>query len=163
VVNALIAEVGAKSLLDVGVGDGRVARGFRVERLVGLDVSPTAVAAAAHLLGDRPGWNMGVLGECVPPACDVAVSLDVVFHCIKNPAYVAHLDLLFGSARLAVGIYSTDHDAPTHLHVRHRLVSRDVARLFPGWSLTLKTLPPWPQEKFARRWSNSSWMVWVPR
>jgi trans-aconitate methyltransferase len=165
-VNTLVCENGARSLLDLGCGDGRVSEGFEVETYLGLDPSPVAVAEARKRVGDRTGWSVqeyepaAIMGQ-TPPA-DVSVSLDVVFHLIDDRLYFAYLTHLFHCTRMAVGIYSTNWDGPAHAHMRHRNVEQDVADWFPGWYLDESVAPPWPTMHYPDG-SDCWWLVWKPR
>lgn len=161
-VNQLLADTKAMSVLDLGCGTALVGRELNVKRYIGADVSPTALEGARTRLADLEDWELHVLNEHTPALhADVAISMDVIYHLLSDTDYTAYLSRMFRSARKEVGVYSTDHDSPANDHVRHRNFSRDVAERFPDWVLVSSHPPRWPIEEYGeRRGSDCWWKVW---
>lgn len=170
-VQALVDETRAHSLLDLGCGDAQLGARVNVDHYLGVDVSPTAAEAARARLGMRGrGGTVEVLTLAqLPPAIgmvDVAISMDVVFHLLEDEAYHDHLQRLFDVAKRAVGIYSTVTESPVFGHVRHRAVERDVAALsWLDWECIHRGPPPWPKDEAVNpeHGSDCWWLVYKPR
>lgn len=163
-VNELVAATGAISMIDIGCGDGRLAQSFKVPDYLGLDVSGHPLEEARARVGGRRIWRFERYDpeEHLRETADVAISLDVAFHLVDDALYRRHLEHLFGAARRAVGIYSTDFDGPPRGHVRDRAVSDHVEDLYPGWVQTKRLPPPWPNMSHEEEGSDCWWMVWEP-
>lgn len=159
-----VAEFQARSLLDLGCGDGMLAAKVRVREYVGLDVSVSAIELASSR-GLPARYRFHVLPPRTPVGLfDYAVSMDVVQHLIEDGVYLWHLRQLFVAARKAVSIYTPDvcpaqRTAP---HVLRRSVSLDVPEYFPGWTLHESVPPRWPTSEHGEEGSDSSFLTWVP-
>lgn len=159
-VNTLVADVHAESLLDLGCGDGRVARLIDVPHYIGLDPAPAAIELCREQLTGAGEAHIYDPYDELAETADIAVSLDVIFH-LDDDLYERHLHHLFQNAQRAVGIYSTDGLAPSEAaHVQHHAVSADVTSRFPEWLLTERIPPAWPVEHHGRRGSDSWWLTW---
>lgn len=123
--------VEADSVLDIGCGDGRVAKFLKVPDYLGVDVAPAGLALARRR---APGKAFELLAGDTQPR-DMHLSVDVMHHLIEDEAYRAHLDLLFSAHRYAI-VYATNYDAVGAKHVRHRAWRLDVPR---GWELLHRT------------------------
>lgn len=161
-VNTLIMDTDSQSLLDIGCGDGKIARYFHVDTYTGVDVSTTAITQARKMLKRRANAEFFVQTPGVPLniSSHAHISLDVILHLIDDTAYNLHLNDLF-LAYKAVGIYSTDHDEKEADHVRHRAITSDIASRFPDWQLTTKVPPQWPTDTYGWQGSDAWWLVWT--
>jgi SAM-dependent methyltransferase len=133
-VNTLIEREGVHSVIDWGCGDGRVASRLRVERYLGLDVSPEALRLCEEACREHDGWEFLLYDGFTPPElpqADLALSLDVIFHLVDDAMYHRHLELVFGSAPLVL-IQSSNKDERGRAHVLHRRFIYDMPT---GWSL----------------------------
>lgn len=138
--NALVSERDIRTVVEFGCGDGRQLALADYPDYLGLDVSTSALALCDERFGDDPTKQFGLLPDILPiRPRELALSLDVIYHLVEDEVYEDHLATVFGSAsRLAV-LYTTnqDEDPLSAAHVRHRLITRDVASLHPDWQLTV--------------------------
>lgn len=122
----------ARSVLDIGCGDGQVASRIHCPLYLGVDVSPEAIRLARERCPTR---RFAVLDPADPPEPrDLHLSLDVIYHLVVDDDYRAHLDLLFSARRLVV-VCSTNYDKPGAPHVRHRQWRADQPR---GWRVVAR-------------------------
>lgn len=132
-INSVINTNRVKSVIDWGCGDGKVLSYVKPGvDLVGVDVSKTVIDRVSAKF---PDWRFFV-DDAPGVKCDLAMSLDVLFHLPDDEDFYAYLDRLFGSARKLVLIYSTDHDTPLmgH-HLRRRRFTPVVSERHPRWKL----------------------------
>jgi SAM-dependent methyltransferase len=127
--STLVRGSGARSLVDLGCGDGTVGALVDVESYVGVDVSHVALAQAMARRPDRSYLLVppGTGAAQVTVVADIAASMDVVFHLLDDAEYRTWMARLFGSARRLVAVYGTDYDSFPEGHMRHRHLTRDVA------------------------------------
>jgi SAM-dependent methyltransferase len=135
VLNAFVADNAVRSVIEFGCGDGRQLTLAQYPVYVGIDVSAAALAHCRRLFGDQPDKQFLLLDDYRGQRAELALSLDVIYHLVEDSVYDEYLQRLFGAAERFVVIYSSDVDAAraTMRHVRHRNVSADVARRFPGY------------------------------
>lgn len=133
-VNKVITSNQIRSVIDWGCGDGTVSAYItpQVQKYIGIDVSPTIIK---RLRQEYPKHEF-YLHDALGAKCDLALSLDVLFHLIDDKGYYTYLDNLFGSAERLVLIHSTDRDEYGNSHVRHRSVATDIESHQPSWVLT---------------------------
>lgn len=130
IVQTVIEELGARTVLDVGCGDGVVASWIKCPDYVGLDPSLKALDMCRALMPTRS--FVAELPDPREPTYDLALSLDVIFHLVDDADYEQHLTTLLGWTRDAVLIYGTNHDQRGAPHVRHRAWTGDIP---PGWTV----------------------------
>lgn len=137
VINDLIRAESIESVVDWGVGDGTVLSMLTPEvQYTGVDISEFVVARLKRTWQHDARRSFRLLNEVGVVQADLALSLDVIFHCIDDFDYDMHLRRVFSSAQRFVLIHSTDHDGGrTAKHVRWRHFTPDVERIAPGWEL----------------------------
>lgn len=114
-VNDALDRWNIQTVLDIGCGDGVVARLIDAKEYLGLDPSPTALALAQRR---NPTKSFDHLG--VPEPREAHLSLDILHHLVDDDDYDQHMDLLFAAQRLAV-IWVHDYTgAGAAGHSRHR-------------------------------------------
>jgi SAM-dependent methyltransferase len=159
-VNAFVAERGARTVLELGCGDGNQLGYGHYDRYIGLDVSRRAIELCTARFAADPTKSFFLYDPAAffdragVFTADCALSLDVIFHLVEDTTYAKYLADLFGCARDSVVIYSSNHEqtavrvreAP---HVRHRAVTRDIAQRFPAWQLVREIANPFPERSFA--------------
>lgn len=146
VLNRVIAETKATSLLEFGTGDGNQLSLMTPLPYVGVDVSRTALAMLRARFADQPLYRFLHPGELPRDlTCDITVSADVIYHLIEDQVFEAHMEALFRHARDFVVIYSSNHAAPHDgSHIRHRRFTDFIAARMPGWQRVLHIPNPYP-------------------
>ncbi len=145
-INDLIRVENVCSIVDWGVGDGAVLSMVTPDvDYLGTDVAPIAIArlAQSYRKVERRAFKMADVAAADGDVGDMAMSLDVIFHCVWNDEYDEHLRRLFASARRLVLVHATDHDGGrTAAHVRWRQWTPDVAERFGDWTLAERAENP---------------------
>jgi hypothetical protein len=125
------------SVIDFGVGDGRQLLLLRFPAYLGVDVSKTAIQACQKIHNGNQNVRF-ILEEELHNAdeCDMAISLDVIYHLVEDRIFENYLRRLFLFAKQFVVIYSSDFDRSWNAqHVRHRNFTKVVAEQHPEWRL----------------------------
>lgn len=113
---AAVNRLDVDTVLDIGCGDGQVARFIRQPGYLGVDPSRQALVLARASCPDKT-FRLDV-GLDIPPR-DAHLSLDVIHHLLDDDQFDAHLRLLFSAQRFVV-VAGTDRDEQGAPHVRHR-------------------------------------------
>jgi len=147
VLNELIARHQIASVIEFGSGDGNQLTLASYPTYLGLDVSRTAISMCAEkFAADETKsfiWydpehfvNHGAI------TADAALSLDVLLHLVEDAVFERYLRQLFSAATRYVIIFSSDTDAQTAPHVRHRRFTPWVQANLAGWHLTQRIENP---------------------
>jgi SAM-dependent methyltransferase len=145
IINALVADRGITSVVEIGCGDGNQCSLFDFANYTGVDISPKVVADARVRFADRPGWTFHEADDFQAQqlSSDMAMSLDVIYHLVEDEVFDAYMRDLVAAADKYLLIYASDHDAPARRpHVRHRAYSAWLAANAPEFEL----LQTWEQE-----------------
>lgn len=150
--NAFISEHGVASAIEFGCGDGNQLSLIEYPAYIGLDVSSSAVQRCIARFGEDDTKNFFLYD----PACfrdpgalfraDAAISLDVIYHITEDRKFDLYMRQLCEAARRFVIVYSTNFDAPSTGHVRHREFGRWMAARQPELRLTDVIQNPFPGE-----------------
>lgn len=144
--NRFVREHGVSKVVDHGCGDGHQVTLAEHPAYVGIDISPTIIAACRRRFADRPGFSFLNLDEAPDGVMgDLAISLDVIYHLIEDEAFEGYMARLFDSSSRFVIIYASNKDAPgTAPHVRHRRFTDWIERHRPGFELIHWEPNPYP-------------------
>lgn len=136
VLNAFVRELGVDSVIEFGCGDGRQLELSEYPNYSGLDISQEAVNRCRKLFFHDATKSFSLVEDYDGAKADLSISLDVLFHLVEDEVYDSYLRMLFGASSRYVIIYSSDEvsQPPSLSHVRHRHVSRDVARRFQDFT-----------------------------
>lgn len=135
VLNAFVAEKSITSVIEFGCGDGQQLALAKYPEYLGVDISDEAVRRCNERFAGNTGMRFMLLDEYCGQQAELSMSLDVIFHLVENAVYDEYLQRLFAAGRRYVVIYSTDEVGDRTLrHVRHRNVSVDVGKRFPGFA-----------------------------
>lgn len=139
-----------ESAIEFGCGDGNQASLLNIDSYLGIDISEECIKWAKERL-DRPGWKFLTLGEYHQSAvrrCELALSLDVVYHLVEDEIYHSYLNNLFESSSRFVLIYASnfEHFDPNIPHVRHRKIVGDIHQLHSNWRLLATEKNPYSKE-----------------
>jgi len=166
VLNDFVSRHDITSVIDFGCGDGNQLGLAQYPRYVGLDVSQAAIDRCRASFGaDRSKqfhlypsaeWTVGT----PPLLCDLAISLDVVYHLTEDAVFERYMHDVFSAAERFVAIYSSDSDDRPGLlsspHIRHHPIRRYVAEKFPGWALeeVVPNRHPWDGNANTSSWAD---------
>ena len=141
VLNEIVANTNAKSVIEFGCGDGNQLGLAAYPKYIGLDVSPAALrrcilrfasdeTKSFFLYGPDSFLNHGAL------KADLALSLDVILHLVEDEVFDAHMRHLFGASRRNVAIFSSNEEiSGTAPHVRYRRFTTWIRDNAPDWRL----------------------------
>lgn len=139
VVNALVAEHGIRSVVELGCGDGQQLMLAVYPEYAGVDISASAIDRCRRLFANDPGKKFDVYdpGGFRPEAhrAELALSMEVIFHLTEDALYRTYLEHLFACAERWVIIFSSNNpeaDDGRFPHVRSRAFLPDVPA---GWKL----------------------------
>jgi hypothetical protein len=161
IINDFVAKNGIQTVIEFGCGDGNQLKLAKYPKYIGLDVSATAIRHCGQLFStdntksffiyDSTSFfdNAGTL------RCDLAMSLDVLYHLVEDDVYYTYLKHLFQSAEKFVIVYSSNNYIPkesTGSHEKHRKFTDDVKKSLSNWTLTAMIENPYrPKE-----WSDET-------
>lgn len=94
-VNQTIRELGVRSVVDFGCGDGGQVRELIVDGYYGIDISPSAIRLCRQRFAGRSGFRFDTAAEAKPGRHGLALSLDVLYHVVDPAAYADYLRALF--------------------------------------------------------------------
>ncbi len=134
--NRFVEKMGIQSVIEFGCGDGGQLALARYPRYVGIDVAEGSISAChQRFAGD--GTKSFYHTNRIPPdlgPCDLALSIDVIYHLVEDEVYEAYMGSLFAYAENFVAIYSSNTIEPSDApHVRHRMFTRWIEARAPQW------------------------------
>lgn len=170
VLNEIVEEEGARSVIEFGCGDGAQLALARYPRYIGLDVSATAVNQCIRRFAGDPTKSFFAYNPVAfsDPArvfsADVALSIDVIYHLVEDEVFEAYMHRLFAAADKLVVIYSSNmEEAGSAPHVRHRIFTRWVEERLPQWKLRERIRNRYPWNGDDRNSSKADFFVFEPR
>lgn len=146
--NKFVREQTIGSVIELGCGDGAQLELATYPQYVGVDISPAAIDMCRQAYIED-------LTKCFitydlfhySPKCELALSLDVIFHLVEDGIYERYMRDLFGCSSRFVIIYSSDRNESTPWpHVRHRSFTKWIASKIHGWKLISHDPNPYPQD-----------------
>lgn len=148
VANTFVVEHGVRSVIEFGCGDGSQLRLADYPNYVGVDVSPTVLAATREAFaGDPTKVFIGIEDVGPEHRSDLALSLDVIYHLVEDDVFGRYMDQLFDSALKYVIIYSSNEERQSDsIHVRHRRFTDWVERNRPDFHQTGFMKNPYPED-----------------
>jgi hypothetical protein len=127
------------SAIEFGCGDGAQLALCRYPSYLGFDVSSSAIVECQSRFAGVSCQQFKLLDDYQGERADLTLSLDVIYHLVKQDVYEAHLRLLFDSSDRYVIVFSTDHDTKAienSRHCRHRCFTDWVQEHRPEFVLT---------------------------
>lgn len=165
VLNGLFEELGLRSAIEFGCGDGNQLRLLKIADYTGVDVSAQAIERCRKTFGGDAGKRFVLAADYEGQAADCSLSLDVIYHLVEDAVFDGYMRQLFAAGRRAVVVYSSDFDPPADpdgAHVRHRAFTRWVEREMPGWTLLRKIPNDYPFNGDYKTSSFADFFVYVP-
>ena len=167
-INRFVKENGVSSVVEFGCGDGGQLKLAEYPYYVGIDISTDAITSCRALFKDDASKKFFRLdsGEHDGLACEMAISLDVIYYLVEDSVFEAHMRHLTESATRFLCIYSSNVDIPGHLlHIRHRCFSDWLDLNAPEWALVKGIRNAFPYSHAAPRetsWSDFYFFERVP-
>ena len=156
VINDYVREKDIKSVIEWGCGDGNQLLYAEYPCYIGIDVSETAIKMCKSQYGsDETKTFICNHGEKVDMKCDLALSLDVIYHLIEDDAYENYMNNLFSSSKRYVCIYSCNYDEDYALHVKCRKFSSWIEKNLQDWKLEKVIKNKYPYDPNNQK--NTSW------
>jgi hypothetical protein len=119
ILNEFVKREGVRSVVELGSGDGAQLALASYPSYVGIDISPTAVEMCRKRYPHHRFFHTSEVPADL--TCDLAMSLDVIYHLVEDDTFDRYMRQLFDSAGRFVAIYSSNEDKPGPAsHVRHR-------------------------------------------
>lgn len=137
-INGFVQTNHTSTILDLGCGDGNLLSLLNLPAYIGVDVSPTALAACIERFKTKASHRFQ-LYDALQPAdrAELTLSIDVIYHLIEDGIFRNYLTDLFTRADKFVLIYTSNSDREwPDAHVRHRRFTDTVSRDFADWRLT---------------------------
>ena len=148
--NEFIRDRQIKSVLDLGCGDGRIAKGLIVPVYTGFDISDHALRVCRSHCYTHINKVFLPMMLCSNHNADLGISLDVVFHLTDDSEYHSYMWHLFRCSRDFVAIYSSNDETwnktvSQHAnHIRHWNFTKWVEEFAPDWDLMHFVKNPYP-------------------
>ncbi|WP_052074778.1 class I SAM-dependent methyltransferase [Shewanella mangrovi] len=146
-INDFVVKNNVITVVEFGCGDGNQLSYANYQEYIGLDVSETAVNICREKFIEDDTKKFFLVEKYVPPKCDLALSLDVIYHLIEDNVFEKYMKQLFDTSLKYVIIYSSDTDDNADVevaHVKHRNFTKYVADNFPRWEIFEKVKNIYP-------------------
>lgn len=156
VINDYVRKKNIKSVIEWGCGDGNQLSLSEYPYYIGIDVSETAIEMCKKLYHDD-GTKTFICnhGNYVDKKCDLALSLDVIYHLVEDSAYEEYMNNLFASSNRYVCIYSCNYDGDFATHVKCRKFSDWIEKNLQDWKLERVVKNRYPYD--LNNPQNTSW------
>ena len=162
IINKFIKENEIIKVVEFGCGDGNQLSLFKIDNYIGLDVAKIAInKCREQFKGDKTKsfflYNPYHFEDKYNSQTELSLSLDVIFHLIKDDIFEFYMKHLFIVSNKFVIIYSSNAEndnmylAP---HCRNRQFSEWIKLNLPGWKLIKKIKNRYPNE------SNSNFYIY---
>ncbi len=156
IINDYIRKKGINSVIEWGCGDGNQLSLAEYPCYIGVDVSETAIEICKDKYRfDKTKTFLCNHGEKIEISCDLALSLDVIYHLVEDDIYDNYMINLFSSSTKYVCIYSCNYDSDMDTHVKCRKFSDWIEKNQTDWRLDKIVKNKYPYDKYDK--SNTSW------
>lgn len=109
-INNYIKDNNIKSLVEYGCGDGNQLSLIKCDKIIGVDVSETAIKKCKNLIptGDFIWLNDG---KFITEKTDLLLSLDVIYHLIEDDVYDNYIQNIVNHGSDHLIIYSANYES----------------------------------------------------
>lgn len=138
IINGFIKEYNIASLIEFGCGDGNQLSLMLDVPYTGVDISPTAITLCKQRFANDSQKIFMTTEEFLssPSVADATMSLDVIYHLVKDEIYHDYMETLFNHAKRYCLVYSANTEEVTHSpHVRKRQFTNWIKKNASGWKL----------------------------
>jgi hypothetical protein len=148
VINDFVKRHDVCSVIEYGCGDGSQLELAHYPSYVGVDVSPTVLAATADRFAADETKAFIHSNDVGPELrAELALSLDVIYHLIEDTVFDGYMRQLFEAATRFVIIYSSNEvRAADSVHVRHRKFTDWIAANRPDFRQTSVLKNRYPED-----------------
>jgi len=147
VIGDFASKKGVETVVEFGCGDGAQLMRMSYPDYIGVDVSRTILSRCRERFASDATKKFYHISDAEVEnlSCQMALSLDVIYHLVEDEVFEAHLTSVFAAASEWVIIYSSNFQAEIVLpHVRHRKFTDWVASHQPDWELYQKIDQKYP-------------------
>lgn len=156
VINDFVVERNIETVFEFGCGDGNQLTYFNFPSYVGYDVSPSVIDKCKAKYTQDQTKKFALIDQHSNEKADLSLSLDVIYHLVESPVYLAYMEKLFSSTDRFVVVYSSNSDVHENndkvAHVKHRKFTDWVSKNKPDFEL-IQFIPnkyPFnPKEKYS--------------
>ncbi len=144
IINEFIKENKINSIIEFGCGDGNQLNLLKCEEYVGLDVSKTIIKTCITKFNKDNSKSFFLYDSMLFKdnkkifLCDLALSLDVLYHLIEKDIFEKYLIDLFRSSKKYVIIYSSNFDLKQQGHVKRRTFTKWIEKNIKEFKLIKK-------------------------
>jgi protein O-GlcNAc transferase len=110
VINKLIEDYQIQSVIEFGSGDGNQLKYYQMPRYLGFDVSDEAVRMCKNMFANDSSKTFKNMNAFNHEKAELTLSIDVIYHLVEDPIFVAYMNTLFQSSTKMVLIYSSNFD-----------------------------------------------------
>ena len=138
IINNFVEANSIESIIEFGCGDGNQLKYSKYKQYTGFDVSETAVNKCRQEFAGDGNKLFRLSSSYGGEKAELSLSLDVIFHLVKDSVFNAYMLTLFAAAQKNVIIYSSNHedvDRRDGVHVRHRCFTAWVEKNAKNWNL----------------------------
>ncbi len=124
--NRFVKEHEVSSCIEYGCGDGNQLSLMKVDKYLGLDVSPETISAISAKFNQDSGkrfevYNPNSFKVSNQYRADLSLSMDVILHLIEEDRYLDYMQNLFDSGARFVGVFNTATDQqPLKMAIHNR-------------------------------------------
>jgi hypothetical protein len=163
ILNAFVLENTVSSVIEFGCGDGHQLSLANYPKYIGLDISKTAIQLCKNQFSSDQTKNFFLYDpECFVDnenifLCDLAISIDVIFHIVEDSIFQYYMKHLFNSSRKFVIIYSSNRaDQQIDAHVKNRCFTKWVDNNLSEWELKgfIPNRYPYNNKTLTGSWSD---------
>ena len=148
--NRFVEENAIHSCIEYGCGDGNQLTLMKIDKYLGLDVSPDTINSISKKFdGDSrkefEAYDPSKFKVSDRYTADIALSMDVILHLVEESRYLDYLRNLFSSGNRFVGIFNTATDeqpAKMAIHNRFRDHRKWIAKHAPDFQSVACDLTP---------------------
>ena len=155
-VNRFLYQNKIKSIIEFGCGDSNQLKLINYPEYIGIDVSYKSIELCKQNFRNDNTKRFYHLSETPDVICDLAISMEVIFHLIEDDNFNNHMNYLFSHSSKFVIIYSSNVNKKQSFlqpHIKHRRFSDWINLYCKNWELLSTTMNPFTK-KFKGSFSN---------
>lgn len=152
IINSFVQENKIGSVVDYGCGDGSQLCLANYPTYTGLDVSHKAIEMCKNRFAPDNSKQFYILdpksyqNNLDIPQCDLALSLDVIYHLVEDEVFHQYMSVLFNSSNKYIIIYSSNLYEPHRYHIKPRQFTKWIEKHATDWELIHKIDNPYPYD-----------------